>query len=170
MAVAAVDADKYNDLGQKYGVTGFPTLKVFAAHATEPEPYAGGRDLASLVLYLNEKAGTDLAADGGLIEGGGVVHELRDKLQSFVNTESEEERLDLMSQCAKTADGLGGASKHNFVYYERVLKRIMEQGLAFIGTERKRLTGVLAGSDSLQPHTRRNFERRINVLKQFDEL
>jgi protein disulfide-isomerase A6 len=28
VVIASVDADKYRDLGSRYGVTGFPTLKV----------------------------------------------------------------------------------------------------------------------------------------------
>lgn len=58
VVVAEVDADNYKDLGTKFGVTGFPTLKYFPQGSTEAEKYEGGRDESSLVDYLNEKAGT----------------------------------------------------------------------------------------------------------------
>ncbi|SJL09780.1 related to protein disulfide-isomerase A6 precursor [Armillaria ostoyae] len=55
--VAKVDADgEGKPLGQKYGVTGFPTLKWFNADGTE-EAYSGGRDLESLTSFISEKAG-----------------------------------------------------------------------------------------------------------------
>ncbi|KAK0223361.1 protein disulfide isomerase [Armillaria fumosa] len=55
--VAKVDADgEGKPLGQKYGVTGFPTLKWFNADGTE-EAYSGGRDLESLTAFISEKAG-----------------------------------------------------------------------------------------------------------------
>lgn len=151
-------------------MTGFPTLKLFPLGGGDPAPYSGGRDLESLVAFINENAGTDIASDGGLVNGGGVVHELRDTLQSFVKSKSKEERLDLLSQCSKKAEELGEAAQRNFAYYERVLKKIMDKGFDYVATERKRLAGVLSSSDSLQPPIRRNFMRRINVLQQFDEL
>ncbi|ETP47794.1 protein disulfide-isomerase domain [Phytophthora nicotianae P10297] len=58
VVVAEVDADNYKDLGSKYGVTGFPTLKYFPEGSTEPEDYKGGRSEDDFVNFLNEKAGT----------------------------------------------------------------------------------------------------------------
>ncbi|RLN98790.1 hypothetical protein BBJ28_00023433, partial [Nothophytophthora sp. Chile5] len=58
VVVAEVDADNYKDLGSKFGVTGFPTLKFFPEGSTEPEDYKGGRSEDDFVAFLNEKAGT----------------------------------------------------------------------------------------------------------------
>ncbi|KAL1739325.1 thioredoxin-like protein [Schizophyllum fasciatum] len=54
--VAKVDADAHKELGGKYGVTGFPTLKWFTADG-EIEPYESGRDLTSLVNFIETKSG-----------------------------------------------------------------------------------------------------------------
>ncbi|KAL1683229.1 thioredoxin-like protein [Schizophyllum commune] len=54
--VAKVDADAHKDLGSKYGVTGFPTLKWFNENG-EAEPYESGRDLTSLVSFIETKSG-----------------------------------------------------------------------------------------------------------------
>jgi len=56
--IASVDADKHRDLGSRFGVTGFPTLKYFPAHSTEPEAYSGGRTAADIADWINKKAGT----------------------------------------------------------------------------------------------------------------
>ncbi|KAH7907705.1 protein disulfide isomerase [Hygrophoropsis aurantiaca] len=55
--VAKVDADGAGKpLGQKYGVTGFPTLKWFDAEGNA-EPYEGGRDLDALAAFITTKSG-----------------------------------------------------------------------------------------------------------------
>ena len=56
--VASVDADAHRDLGGRFGVTGFPTLKFFPAGSKEGETYNGGRTSADIIQFLNGKAGT----------------------------------------------------------------------------------------------------------------
>ncbi|PSR94311.1 thioredoxin-like protein, partial [Coniella lustricola] len=55
--VAKVDADAEKDLGRKYGVQGFPTLKFFDGKSKDPSDYSGGRDLESLQSFLGDKTG-----------------------------------------------------------------------------------------------------------------
>ncbi|KAI9062013.1 protein disulfide isomerase [Trametes sanguinea] len=58
VVIAKVDADGAGKpLGQKYGVTGFPTLKWFDADGGEPEKYEGGRDLDALANFVTTKSG-----------------------------------------------------------------------------------------------------------------
>jgi len=55
--VAKVDADGAGKpLGQKYDVSGFPTLKWFDAQGSA-EPYEGGRDLDALTNFITKKSG-----------------------------------------------------------------------------------------------------------------
>lgn len=59
MVIASVDADAHKALGTKYGVTGFPTLKLFTAESNgEGIPYSGGRTAKDIVDYINKAAGT----------------------------------------------------------------------------------------------------------------
>ncbi|KAJ1733100.1 hypothetical protein LPJ72_003049 [Coemansia sp. Benny D160-2] len=57
VVIAEVDGDKHRDLGNKFGIKGFPTLKFFAkgADVEKPEDYTGGRDLDSLTSFVREK-------------------------------------------------------------------------------------------------------------------
>src|SRR6478609_4746562 len=48
VTIAKVDADEHRDLGKRFGVQGFPTLKWFDGKSDKPEEYQGGRDLESL--------------------------------------------------------------------------------------------------------------------------
>ncbi|KAF1846942.1 disulfide isomerase [Cucurbitaria berberidis CBS 394.84] len=55
VSVAKVDADNHKSLGQRYGVSGFPTLKWFDGKSDKPVDYNGGRDLESLTKFITEK-------------------------------------------------------------------------------------------------------------------
>ncbi|KAI1767434.1 disulfide isomerase [Hypoxylon sp. FL1150] len=55
--IAKVDADAERDLGRKYGVQGFPTLKWFDGKSDKPTDYNGGRDLESLTKFITENTG-----------------------------------------------------------------------------------------------------------------
>ena len=41
VALVKVDADKYGELSQKYGVSGFPTIKIFGIDKKKPQDYQG---------------------------------------------------------------------------------------------------------------------------------
>jgi len=58
VVIAKVDADAHKDLGGRFGVTGFPTLKWFPKGSTTPENYEGGRSADDIVTFINNKAGT----------------------------------------------------------------------------------------------------------------
>lgn len=47
--MGAVNADEHNDLGGRYGVRGFPTVKIFGANKNKPEDYNGERTAQGLV-------------------------------------------------------------------------------------------------------------------------
>lgn len=53
--IAKVDADANRDLGQRFGVQGFPTLKWFDGKSETPQEYNSGRDLDSLSNFITEK-------------------------------------------------------------------------------------------------------------------
>ena len=57
VSIAKVDADAEKDLGKRFGVQGFPTLKWFDGKSETPEDYNGGRDLESLQEFIVSKTG-----------------------------------------------------------------------------------------------------------------
>lgn len=57
VTIAKVDADAHKELGRKWGVQGFPTLKWFDGKSDKPEDYKSGRDLESLTAFINGKTG-----------------------------------------------------------------------------------------------------------------
>jgi len=57
VVIAKVDADNHKDLGKKFGVSGFPTIKWFDGKSDKPSDYDGGRDLESFTKFIQEKSG-----------------------------------------------------------------------------------------------------------------
>ena len=47
--VGAVDADTHKSLGQQYGISGFPTIKIFGNNKRSPTDYQGGRTADAIV-------------------------------------------------------------------------------------------------------------------------
>ncbi|KAL0589302.1 hypothetical protein ABG067_002521 [Albugo candida] len=60
--VAKVDAEAHTELRDRFGVTGFPTLKFFNKGSTEAEDYSGGRSEDEFIEFLNEKSGSQAKA------------------------------------------------------------------------------------------------------------
>ncbi|KAF2676031.1 disulfide isomerase [Lentithecium fluviatile CBS 122367] len=57
VTIAKVDADNHKELGKRFGVSGFPTLKWFDGKSDKPVDYDGGRDLESLAKWVTDKTG-----------------------------------------------------------------------------------------------------------------
>jgi protein disulfide-isomerase A6 len=57
VTIAKVDADAQKELGRRFGIQGFPTLKWFDGKSDTPEDYKSGRDLESLTKFITEKTG-----------------------------------------------------------------------------------------------------------------
>eukprot|EP01039_Chlorochromonas_danica_P002387 gene2387-2619_t len=56
--IAAIDATGAQEIAEKYGVSGYPTIKFFPKGSTEPEEYNGGRSADTIVKWVNDKVGT----------------------------------------------------------------------------------------------------------------
>jgi len=53
--LTALDATRFGDIASKYGVKGYPTIKVFGPDkSVEPEDYASGRDQEGIVQFAKE--------------------------------------------------------------------------------------------------------------------
>jgi len=54
--LGALDATVYSDLAGKYGVKGYPTIKIFGADKRHPTDFNGGRDSSSIIQYAKNLA------------------------------------------------------------------------------------------------------------------
>lgn len=56
VVIAKVNADKHSQLGSKFNVQGFPTIKFFGKGMAKPMDYEGGRTADEFLSFLREKA------------------------------------------------------------------------------------------------------------------
>jgi protein disulfide-isomerase A6 len=69
--IAKVDADAHKELGKRFGVQGFPTLKWFDGKSEKPEDYNGGRELDDMAKFVEGK--TSLKAKVKKVESNVVM-------------------------------------------------------------------------------------------------
>jgi protein disulfide-isomerase A6 len=124
--VVSVDADKHSSLGTRFSVQGFPTLKLFGPDGNDV-PYESARTLENFVAFLNEKAGTDIAADGSVAPSGGLLPELHKVLSGFGSAPPEEQRA--MLEKAAAAVGADDADSDRWSLYAKIGKKIVAEGM-----------------------------------------
>ncbi|PPQ75006.1 hypothetical protein CVT26_011548 [Gymnopilus dilepis] len=162
--VANVDADdkKNSKLAQKYGITGFPTIKFFSKDKKdEPEDYDGGRTEEEFVAFLNEKCGTKRAVGGGLNDEAGLLAEF-DTLAHKFFTAPATARDSLYQQALQLSSSAGPAAKH----YIRVMEKVANGTVDYVEKEAKRLNSILA-KRNLAPTKLDEIKIKANILKSF---
>lgn len=163
VVVAKVDADKHRDLAQRFGVSGFPTIKFFGrGEDKEASAYESGRDEQSFVDFLNEKAGTNRVSGGGLNEKAGTVPELDQVAAKFAADPSE----DHVAEARELIAALGDKAKATGRHYVKTMQKVMKKGSDYVQKEIARL-GRMIDSDSISATKKTLFQIRTNILKRF---
>jgi len=158
VVIANIDAEKYGDVGSRFGVSGFPTLKFFPKDNKEGVAYEGGRELSDFIQYMNEKAGTKRTESGKLDETFGRVSALDDIASSFLSSDKN-------SALKKAEEALKG--KHGDVeFYVKYMKAIISKGNNFVETEKERLTKLMDGG-SVSSQKMDELTVRKNIISQF---
>jgi len=161
VVIANVDADKHKELGSKYGVSGFPTIKFFPKNKKEGVTFTGGRELTDFVKYLNLETGSKRGMDGRLDETAGRVQALDELAKKFMDTPATR------TETLKSAEALAATSGEDSAFYVKYMKAISGKGVEFIAQEKDRLTKLLEGG-SLSSTKSDEFIIRKNILSQFE--
>lgn len=156
--VAKVDADSEKELGSRFGVSGFPTIKFFSKDNKAGEAYNGGRGEEDFTKYLNEKCGLKRVSGGGLAGDAGRIEALDALAAKFMG--AEEKAAVMEETVAASAD-----MEKEAQYYHKVMKKVIEKGDDFINTETSRLSRMLEGS--MSDEKKDQFTVRMNILGAF---
>ncbi|KAL2254173.1 protein disulfide-isomerase like 2-1-like [Sesamum indicum] len=164
VVIANVDADKYRDLGEKYGVSGFPTLKFFPKNNKAGEDYDGGRDLDDFVTFINEKCGTSRDAKGQLTSKAGIVEALDTVVKEFLSATNEEKKA-VFKKLEEEANKLEGSAARYGKIYVKAAKSCLDKGSDYAKNEVLRLERILAKSISTAKAD--EFTLKKNILSTF---
>ena len=105
VVIAKCDADAHSDIGSRFDVSGFPTLKYFAKGSTEAQDYEGPRELSDLLDFVNDKAGSFRAADGALNAQAGRVAEL-DLIAAEYAAAPSDQKAEVLKKALEAAEKL----------------------------------------------------------------
>ncbi|KAK4476726.1 hypothetical protein RD792_015886 [Penstemon davidsonii] len=164
VVIANLDADKYKDVGEKYGVSGFPTLKFFPKNNKAGEDYEGGRDVDDFVTFINEKSGTSRDAKGQLTSKAGIVEAFDSLVKEFIAAKDEDKKA-VFKRLEEEADKLTGSSARYGKIYVKAAKSCMDKGSNYAKNEILRLERVLAKSISAAKAD--EFTLKKNILTSF---
>lgn len=158
--VAKVDADQEKDLGSRFGVSGFPTIKFFPRNNKEGEEYEGGRDEQEFIDFLNKRCGTNRISGGGIDAEAGRVEEFDQIAEKFMKDPTSATRDALITEIEKSSeDQKAGA------YYIKVMKKVVDKSESFLHTEIARLEKILGGH--MAADKRDQMFKRKNILNVF---
>ncbi|XP_074320950.1 protein disulfide-isomerase like 2-1 [Silene latifolia] len=164
VVIANLDADKYKDLAEKYGISGFPTLKFFPKNNKDGEDYDGGRDLDDFVSFINEKAGTSRDAKGQLTSKAGIVESLESIVKEFVSATNEEKKTIFTRLEEEVAKLEGSAARHGKIY-TKIAKSCLAKGADYTKNESQRLERML--SKAISEVKADEFTLKKNILSAF---
>jgi len=162
VVIAKCDADAHKELGTRFGVSGFPTIKFFPRDNKEGEAYNGGRSPKDFVDFINQRAGTERIVGGGFGPEAGRIAALDELASRFKSSPGER------SSILKEAEGTSVADHKNAEFakfYTLAMKRIIEKGDSYATEEVSRLQRMLSGA--ISGKNAAQFNKRINILKQF---
>jgi len=161
VVIAKVDADAHRSIGEKHGVSGFPTLKFFPAENKEAVSYDGGRDLATMVAEVNAKAGTKRQVDGTFEPTVGRVTELDELVEYFLSKPAE--RVKTIAQAEEVSKKSGNA---NSEWYVKFMKAVDKKGADWVAQETSRVQGYLT-ERKVDAKKLDELSIRLNILKAF---
>ncbi|KAI5326336.1 hypothetical protein L3X38_035410 [Prunus dulcis] len=164
VVIANLDADKYKDLAEKYGVSGFPTLKFFPKNNKEGEEYGGGRDLEDFVDFINEKSGTSRDGKGQLTSKAGVLANLDDLVKEFVKAGNDEKKT-IFSKIEEEVSKLEGSAARYGKIYLKAAENSLKKGADYAKNEIQRLERIL--EKSVNPTKADEFTLKKNILYTF---
>jgi len=164
VVVANVDADNYKDLAEKYGISGFPTLKFFPKSNKAGEDYDGGRDLDDFVAFINEKCGTSRDGKGQLTSQAGIVAALSELVKEFVKSGKDEKKA-ILAQIEEEVEKLKGSAARYGKIYVKAAKSSLEKGGDYAKNEIQRLERML--EKSISPAKADEFTLKKNILSSF---
>ncbi|KAG0342815.1 hypothetical protein BG000_001145 [Podila horticola] len=163
VVIAKIDATVETASKAKYGVSGYPTIKYFAADGSVVE-YEGGRDEQDFINFINEHAGTQRVAGGRLSPAAGRIVKLDLLAKKFVQASSASDKKAVSEEGIQIAGKMQDKNASAKLYV-----RVFEKAAAvpeFVANEATRLAKI-EDSGTLSGAKADDFAVRQNILAAF---
>ncbi|KAG4138399.1 hypothetical protein ERO13_D07G131800v2 [Gossypium hirsutum] len=164
VVISNLDVDKYTDVAEKYGVSGYPTLKLFPKGNKAGEDYHGERELDDFVSFINEKCGTSRDTKGQLTSKAGILPSLDTLVKEFVSASNDDKKT-VLSKLEQEVEKLKGSSARYGKIYLKAAKSCLEKGTDYPKEEIERLQRIL--DKSISQAKTDEFTLKRNILSTF---
>jgi len=167
VVIAKCDADAHKELAQRFGVSGYPTLKFFPKHNKNGEDYSGGREADDFVKFMNERAGTQRSLGGGFTEKYGRIESMDALAEKFDDATTPEAKSAVLAETSAAIALLtSDEQKELGKVYQLTMQRIIEKGDSYATTESARLKRMIEGG-SVSAKKKADFAKRRNIVNRF---
>jgi len=160
IVIARIDADANKQIGTRFSIQGFPTLKYFPKNNKDGEDYDGGRELSDFISAINTKFGAKRDSEGLLDSSAGRVENLDVIVKKLVQGAKKDEVKKEVEEALASLSA--GEHKDGKIYSALVDKYTA----AYVESEIPRLKRLIE-SGSITSKKVDEFTRRINILNAF---
>eukprot|EP01026_Neomeris_dumetosa_P056459 TRINITY_DN51656_c0_g2_i6.p2 TRINITY_DN51656_c0_g2~~TRINITY_DN51656_c0_g2_i6.p2 ORF type:complete len:248 (-),score=46.00 TRINITY_DN51656_c0_g2_i6:272-1015(-) len=157
VVIGKVNADEHKELSQRFGVTGFPTIKWFGKGkpVSEPESYQSARTADKFLEFINEQLAGE--SDFARVES-------MDKLaKKFVQSS---DKKGVVEEAVKESGSLTGDDLEYAQVYIKMMKKALEKGVEYFSNESKRLERMVA-SGNVNKSKLEEMLTKLSVLSAF---
>lgn len=159
VVIAKVDADKHRDLGQRFGVKGFPTILYFARGkpVEQNTPYQGARSYEGFLAFINDQ----LENDKGFARS--------DALDAFATRfveAAEDARVAIVEEAKAAVGAITGDAKAAADLYAKYMDKATVKGHEYFQKEYERLDRIIS-SGAVSPSKMQEVAKKASVLSAF---
>ena len=169
VTLAKVDASALSELSAAFGITAYPSLKLFPTGLDSGHvPYGGAKTAEAVVEFVNGIAGTQRTPEGGLVPSAGRVAKLDALAASVVFAAAAGEGADaaaLVASAQAAADALPAQDdRAHAKWYLHMMRKVAQHGPAWVAKEDARLATIIV-SPAVNPKKKTAFMLRLNILR-----
>lgn len=165
VVIGKVNADAHRELGQRFGIRGFPTIKWFGRgnKVDSPDDYEGGRSADQFLNFIKDK----VQADKGLGRVASIDEIIMSSSLSSSSSIDKDiiEKLEAAVSKAMT-ESTSQDESENLGIYMKVVKKLKSTGTPYITSESARLTRMIE-TGNVPESKIAEMLKKMNILEAF---
>lgn len=161
VVIAKVNADEHRELGDRFQVQGFPTIKFFARGKSVHSPinYSSGRTVEAFMQYIEKTIKEDTAF--------ARIEALTPLAHAFYTSETDDDRKEALDALKAAAATVGSDSSEGAELYVKYASKAAQKGISYLDNELSRLESLIA--KGMSPAKLEEMSKKISILSAFHE-